>query len=123
MDTKFTPGPWKLDQRSGCVAVYPASDEEHTCLSGAEHWAIHYSDKGAEYNGTYWEMDKEAKANARLIAKAPELLEALDRAVVTIHKYVYEHAVHTWATPDVALQHADAIVKEYNAIIAEAKGL
>ena len=34
MTTKHTPGPWKVDIRTGCFAVYPAI-EDHPCLSGA----------------------------------------------------------------------------------------
>jgi hypothetical protein len=77
MLTKTTPGPWKADIRGGCLAVYPAS-EEHNCLSGAEEWAIHYSDRDASFNSGRWSMSEEACANAHLIAAAPALAEALE---------------------------------------------
>ncbi len=72
-----TPGPWKADIRSGCLAVYPAR-EDHNCLSGARQWAIHYSNKDAEQTqGGGWTMSEEARANARLIAAAPDMLALL----------------------------------------------
>ncbi len=76
-----TPGPWKADIRSGCLAVYPTR-EDHNCLSGARQWAIHYSNKDAEQTqGGGWTMSEEARANAHLIAAAPELLEACQEFV------------------------------------------
>jgi hypothetical protein len=83
-DPKFTPGPWFADIRSGCLAVYPEKDKgEWGCLSGANAEAIHYNAKGAKYEedpatgGGGWDMDNEARANAQLIAAAPEMYELL----------------------------------------------
>ena len=61
--SKHTPGPWKLigQTDSGVSWVCPA-DSEELCDGFATVWS----------NG---------KANARLIASAPDLLEALQRAV------------------------------------------
>ena len=69
-----TEGSWKVDIRSGCVAVYPAV-QEYKCLSGFENSFIHF--KGGRRSGMSWEMDGEDLANARLIAAAPDLLKAV----------------------------------------------
>ena len=68
--SEYTPGPWKCDERVGCVAVYPAS-ETHECLSGADRWAVHFR-MGAPVDGD-WTVPEEVLANARLIASAPGL--------------------------------------------------
>ena len=72
---KHTPGPWKLDQRSGCLAIYPES-EDHTCLDGGERWAIHYSRMGSVFNQCrFWEMSEQAKIDARRIVACVNALE------------------------------------------------
>jgi hypothetical protein len=65
--SKHTPGPWEIDEDGGIYArsqtvvigqVYDSSD--YPCLDGNEA-----------------EVDAEATANAKLIAAAPELLNAV----------------------------------------------
>lgn len=79
-----TPGPWRLDTRVGCLAVYPKG-EEHNCLSGASDWAIHYASgyKTTDEAGnfTQWNIDPQKVANATLMAAAPDLLEACKLAL------------------------------------------
>lgn len=78
-ETKFTPGPWLADTRSGCLAVYPLDREmDSPGIGPHDERNIHYSSKGAEYDGDRWHMDEQSQANAHLIAAAPELYEALD---------------------------------------------
>lgn len=98
-DAKHTPGPWKLDQRSGCLAVYPATDDRN-CLSGASNFAIHYSNKGAKFNGSFWDMDEQAKADARLISAAPELLAALVAVTETLAWLNSDNDGHIMAQTD-----------------------
>jgi hypothetical protein len=75
---KHTPGPWVADFRGGCLAVYPKSRKGDTPgLHSEDDRNIHYSDRGASYNGERWLMSEQAKVDAVLIAAAPELLEAL----------------------------------------------
>lgn len=79
MTTKHTPGPWSLETvrtSSGfChkVGPFPGRREDdkprHACL---------YADYPSESNPA----DRELLANARLIAAAPELLEALESCVI-----------------------------------------
>lgn len=90
MTTTHTPGPWTLETVrtvSGfChkVGPFPArregGDPRHACL---------YSDYPSESNPA----DQELLANARLIAAAPELLEALEEAV-DLAWIVDSHQVH-----------------------------
>ena len=62
----WTPGPWKMD-RNNCHAGEIAT--VHGCRGGwIEIWS------------TSWPMDEDSQeANARLMAAAPALFEALDR--------------------------------------------
>lgn len=75
-----TPGPWVVDVRGGCVAVYQDGRQEDTngCHFDDER-NIAYSNKGAEYDKVvgYWNMDKKTIRDFTLISAAPELLEAL----------------------------------------------
>jgi hypothetical protein len=74
---KATPGPWKrvLNKFGESVLVQPATDRTLFLLDDGET--------------TDWDAD-ETEANARLIAAAPELYEALQEAVV------YSEAEFPW---------------------------
>lgn len=69
MTSKHTPGPWETDRNNvhtGQIATI------HHCLNN--DWVEVWSEN--------WPIDEaEQEANARLIAAAPELLEALHRLV------------------------------------------
>lgn len=74
--SKHTPGPWEMD--SGMVqTAYIHKDCKLTVGFCDVHTPIAYMDRKPN-NGT---MPTERDANARLIAAAPELLEAL-RAII-----------------------------------------
>lgn len=73
MKTKHTPAPWKVDYRYSndkrvICSWYPIKDENGYIIAETE------GDYGGIKNST-------AKANAALIAAAPELLEALHNLV------------------------------------------
>lgn len=79
---KGTPGPWVVDVRGGCVAVYPDGKQSETpgCHYDDKR-NIAYSSKGAEYDKVvgYWNMDKKTISDYTLIAATPDLLEALQK--------------------------------------------
>lgn len=68
-DTKFTPGPWEYDD-SGYLTV----DMDRCIMKGELCIALATWDGGM----------KPRDANARLIAAAPELLEALENALFVL---------------------------------------
>ncbi|GGD11873.1 hypothetical protein [Aureimonas glaciei] len=65
MSADYTPGPWCIAHRKGVLAVRGAATEHVAQISSV--FQIGYGPTSSE----------EAKANARLIAASPELLEAL----------------------------------------------
>ena len=69
-NTKHTTGPWALDARATCHVV--GVNNRSVCSAGG------YSDNCSD--GAYI---LENEANARLIAAAPELLEALENIIAT----------------------------------------
>ena len=66
METKHTPGPWVVDPDSP-TDISPADDLRLGIAS------ICHADEA----GGRWEFGRQSKANAKLIAAAPDLLEAL----------------------------------------------
>ncbi len=65
--TKFTRGPWKVVKRRGKNSRWIMSKDEWLLA------AVHYR----QNIGTEGFLPSEAKANARLIAAAPDMFEAL----------------------------------------------
>ena len=66
-DMKFTPGPWDLGDE--CNSGAEVCIGETVATVGRDHWMT----------GNYVIERDEMRANARLIAAAPELYEMLDR--------------------------------------------
>lgn len=117
-NTTHTPGPWQLEIR-------PRTDKPWTCFSHVS------SDKWGELAVVVTAMEDEEElstegvANARLIAAAPELLEALigaQKAVIS----AYSQAHAEWQNADKRAERLDAQVQSWRetarAAIAKATG-
>jgi hypothetical protein len=82
-DAQFTPGPWEVSMDG-----FSVFSESAFLIADCECIACH-----SDYSGTDFATAKHARANAHLIAAAPDLLEALlavvsvaDRATVEFDK-------------------------------------
>ncbi len=101
-----TPGPWKVDHRIGCLAVYPASREVN-CFSGIERSFVHYLDAYREWDPKTeaygpWIMEPENEANARLIAAAPTMYTTL--------KYLHKWIDGLYHESKISLQQAENLL-------------
>lgn len=99
---KGTPGEWIADIRGGCAAIYPKdrSDDTPGCHRSDER-NIAYSCKGAKFNGTHWELDDVVEHDFKVMAAAPELLEALQDALHAYDKHG-EHSEWDFARAAIA---------------------
>lgn len=104
-DTKHTPGPWKYTQtKTGCDYGISAPGCSNVLAEVYEEFIG---------RGVYEPL--EARANARLIAAAPELLAALEKCM----EYIPGSEVRSWP-PGFRLK--DAAVRAALAAIAKARG-
>lgn len=111
--SKHTPGPWKLEQ-DGVTVVQDCTAPRTKITRSLEI----YMDKG------------ERKANARLIASAPELLEAGEKLVAWLEKLADHSELQAQTCQFQSLKDAyifdaknyRASVKEMKAAISKAKG-
>ena len=92
-DTHFTPGPWRVitDESAAQVTGFPCIESDGYTVVGVE--------------GMYGDIDTDF-ANARLIAAAPDMLEAL-RGVVSEYDNPDNGRTLRWAVDDAR----DAITK------------
>jgi len=70
MKTKFTPGPWKAKLNSKPYAIYAVGPE------GIEEESIFKTPLGHVFRSHVRGHEGQQEANAKLIAAAPDLLEA-----------------------------------------------
>jgi len=70
----FTPGPWTADIRIGCTAVYQG-EIKSGCIQNERKRLAFFN--GYKNEKGEWEILEEDKADAILIAAAPELLASL----------------------------------------------
>ena len=111
MKTKQTPGPWfTLDTGLDVYSEYPA---EPYCLPRRRHIAAAI---------TTCQFDQEARANASLIAAAPELLAALEFAIAALTQPVQFTKIRNGASCDILRIDATAVVKQARAAIAKVEG-
>lgn len=80
--TKHTPGPWRASLKSKDSVRIETDDNFNGYVATVG------ADDTEERNGTIYEfVSKTGRANARLIAAAPELLEALKIVVTQLGEY------------------------------------
>lgn len=100
---KHTPGPWTVQFER--EATNHTEDHRHDILDSQAKYLGRFTRSGmTDY--------EESKANARLIAAAPELLEALEHT----HTWLCEHF------GDIGDGSMECLCQEVEAAIAKAKG-
>lgn len=107
MGIKHTPGPWRVSSES------PRIIQKDYRAIGSDAGFLIASTMGHDNSGFY-ASEQEADANARLIAAAPELLEALTDAVIDFDNW----AAHEDNHPH---EHLVVWVEKARAAIAKAK--
>lgn len=113
-ESKYTPGPWKSDTEiktnPGLITV--STDYPESLCNGARSIASitggFYCDKRTKFYKP--DMHAENKANARLIAAAPELFQALE-GMLAIHG------------PVATVEESVKAMNQARAAISKAKGL
>lgn len=82
MKTKHTPGPWEITSYNGKTEIKASGETQHM----GHRWTVAqvFGDTGEIFHG-----HGSPEANARLIAVAPEMLEALERMAEHIRKNTY----------------------------------
>ena len=77
MNSTHTPGPWSVFEPKSPFVCYEGGDSPATIVSGGVHIATM---PGVRTRG----LSETARANARLIASAPDLLAALNRLIQSL---------------------------------------
>jgi hypothetical protein len=109
--TKHTPGPWHW-----------WSQETDTDRPKNYDLDKILSENGDVILTIYGDQEERKEPNLQLLAAAPELLEELEKATRELHEAIYTRAANTWATPEIAYEHANKLTESYRAAIAKAKG-
>ena len=81
--TSFTPGPWHVSNGKDVLAALGAPNADGVRTESNDAWQVADCEHFMSYVGGYeYELSSaEQRANARLIAAAPDLYEALAYAV------------------------------------------
>lgn len=107
---KFTPGPWEYGKATNYEGFYIAPKGTLPTLAGCERF-------GKNMTVCCFNFPGETEANARLIAAAPELLEALENLVETVEQ-ARTAKFFNWQSGS----HTAMMIGNARAAIAKAKG-
>jgi hypothetical protein len=109
-ETKFTPGPWRVEE--GTTLVWGATSDETSYMK----WPVARAELAQQWQKQGRPTEDEAEANARLIAAAPTLYEALEEAVACI--------IANRATPGVFYEDSfeGSTLAKCEAVLAKARG-
>lgn len=117
---KHTPGPWQVSHSGYANAPFvifagtrKPNYESHFPLSGVNAIAEIFHDESEQHD--------EQAANARLIAAAPEMLEALEDCLSLIEFYA-EREMNAPANHQEAVRETRESLRKYRAAIKKAKG-
>lgn len=102
-ESKHTPGPWH-------IVPYGDGDQKVICSDKAGNWRIAFM---ATSSGSLEEL-AEIRANARLIAAAPELLDALSDLIGSLEI--------TWRNGFVAIEDVQKEVEHARSLISRVRG-
>lgn len=105
---------WTADVRVGCVVVYEGEPTEGCIENGRRRLAYFSGIRGKEG----WEVSPQDVIDARLIAAAPELLEALKNSIRLFHKKYENEPYRDYPEPS---ERKDSYFKAL-AAIAKAEG-
>lgn len=110
METRHTPGPWRLDRRQSCWAIVDASGQDVAYQDDAPRFHAGEPCGSITSRGRTAE---ELEANAALIAAAPDLLAALKtcrEALAWYETQDNERHERYLEPPSAELQQADAAI-------------
>lgn len=122
MSAEHTPGPWAIPHMAtadvSCNCAYILAGEY--CGGIAEIYVD--NGKSIKDGGNDCPPISEAKANARLIAAAPELLSDLRLAAKTLRRYEVLHRAKGTADSDEKANVNASLATQFEATIAKATG-
>ena len=108
METKFTKGEWKIFKpKGGCAHTVTSKDYEGYSRTIAIAYPVNQKNP---INCLNDDEKVEAEANAKLIATAPELLQALNFSLSIIDRLCDDYS-------EIANKHANFTMEEFNKIM------
>lgn len=112
---KHTPGPWHVGYRGLDIGCTNAKIGGHAKLFDVRGWGYLTGNGHGALGLTEDEAIAVQKANALLVATAPDLLTEAKRAAEIMERHIYPK-------PDVGPDHPYSVLQALQAVIAKAEG-